>query len=432
MRYAMTADGVRIAYGTAGQGRPLVRLPSPPFVHVQIQWRQSVFYDRLCENRLVITFDPRGSGMSDRKPRVDSFDARLLDLDAVVEDLGLETFALNGTWFGGTMAVRYAARHPERVTHLVLDDAPVNCATALQSPQVRAFNELSGDWVEQTEMMAFSFAGVGGDEARSYAEFMRASTTQDNFFSMVAAFRGVDVTNDLPLIQAPTLILRHSGFSGFEADAPRKLATLIPNARLVMLSGKETDDLDETLREMAEFLGDEGVANRIPQPGESSLRTILFTDLVGHTEMMRRLGDDRGRDVLREHERITRDLLKEHGGVEVKTMGDGFVASFASITKAMDCAIGLQRAFALHRGEPLQVRVGLNAGEPIEEDGDLFGLTVIMASRIAAKAGPGEILIPEPLRHLLTGKSYVYADRGETMLKGFKDAVRLYEVRWQE
>jgi adenylate cyclase len=112
------------------------------------------------------------------------------------------------------------------------------------------------------------------------------------------------------------------------------------------------------------------------------------------------------------------------------------MASFTSVTKAMDCAIALQRAFAAHAasadGDPLQVRVGLNAGEPIEEDGDLFGSTVIMASRIAAKAGAGEILIPEPLRHLLSGKSYVYADRGETMLKGFEDAVRLFEVRWRE
>ena len=159
---------------------------------------------------------------------------------------------------------------------------------------------------------------------------------------------------------------------------------------------------------------------------------MLFTDVVGHTEMMRRLGDERGRAVLREHERITRDLLKEHGGAEVKTMGDGFMASFASVTKAMDCAIALQRALAARDGEPLQVRVGLNAGEPIEEGGDLFGTTVIMASRIAAKAGPGEILVPEPLLHLLSGKRYVYSDRGETALKGFEDAVRLYDVKWRE
>jgi adenylate cyclase len=115
-------------------------------------------------------------------------------------------------------------------------------------------------------------------------------------------------------------------------------------------------------------------------------------------------------------------------------MGDGFMASFASVTKAMDCAIALQRAISSVQlpDSSLQIRVGLNAGEPIEEDGDLFGATVILASRIAAKADAGEIIIPEPLRHLLAGKSYVYADRGDAMLKGFEDAVRLYEVRWRE
>ena len=111
------------------------------------------------------------------------------------------------------------------------------------------------------------------------------------------------------------------------------------------------------------------------------------------------------------------------------------MASFGSVTSAVECAIALQRAFATHTEsmpEPLHVRVGLNAGEPIEEDGDLFGATVILASRIAAKAGAGEILIPEPVRHLLSGKSFVFADKGEHAMKGFDDAVRLYEVRWQQ
>jgi class 3 adenylate cyclase len=151
--------------------------------------------------------------------------------------------------------------------------------------------------------------------------------------------------------------------------------------------------------------------------------------------MMQRLGDERGRQVLREHEQITREVLTDHAGVEVKTMGDGFMASFASVTKSVDCSIALQRAFAKRNdmaSEPILVRVGLNVGEPIEEDGDLFGSTVIMASRITAKAGAGEILIAEPMRHLLSGKNYVYSDHGEALLKGFEDAVRLYEVRWQD
>jgi adenylate cyclase len=157
-----------------------------------------------------------------------------------------------------------------------------------------------------------------------------------------------------------------------------------------------------------------------------------LTDLVGHTEMMSRLGDERGRAVLRDHENITRNVLKQHGGTEVKTMGDGFMASFGSVTKAVECAIALERAFAEREGEPLSVRVGLNAGEPIEEDGDLFGATVILASRIAAKAEGAEILVADTVRGLCSGKGFLFADRGEFVAKGFEEPLRVYEVRWRD
>ena len=182
---------------------------------------------------------------------------------------------------------------------------------------------------------------------------------------------------------------------------------------------------------MGDFLGDEGPAPTARHA--SAFHTVLFTDIVGHTEMMQRLGDAKGRDVLREHERITREVLRECGGTEVKTMGDGFMASFDSVTSAVECAIALQRAFASHTEsmpEPLRVRVGLNAGEPIEEDGDLFGATVILAARIAANASAGKILVPETVRGLVAGKGFLFADRGVVSLKGFEDPVRLYEVRW--
>jgi class 3 adenylate cyclase len=154
--------------------------------------------------------------------------------------------------------------------------------------------------------------------------------------------------------------------------------------------------------------------------------------------MMQRLGDTKGRDVLRKHDRITRETLKAHGGAEVKTMGDGFMASFGSVTSAVECAIALQRAIAAVAlpspldGEGLGVRCGLNAGEPIEEDGDLFGATVILASRIAAKADAGEILVPDTVRGLLSGKGFVFGDRGEFVPKGFDEGVRLWDVRWRE
>ena len=209
------------------------------------------------------------------------------------------------------------------------------------------------------------------------------------------------------------------------------------NAQLVRLPDSPVAYWEDAqaLEAIEEFLG--GGASVQPPPSSTQtapagLRTILFTDLVGHTEMMQRLGDAKGRDVLREHERITREVLAAHDGTEVKTMGDGFMASFGSVTKAVGCAIDLQRAFAEREGEPLSVRAGLNAGEPIEEDGDLFGATVILASRIAAKADGGEILVADTVRGLCSGKGFLFADRGEFVAKGFEEPVRLYEVRWRE
>jgi class 3 adenylate cyclase len=132
---------------------------------------------------------------------------------------------------------------------------------------------------------------------------------------------------------------------------------------------------------------------------------------------------------------MVREALKAHGGSELKTTGDGFMASFSSATKALECSIAMQRAFAAHNEsaeEPILVRVGMNAGEPIAEDEDLFGTAVIEAARIAAAAKGGEILVSDVVRQLAKGKQFLFSDRGEVDLKGFDEPVRLYEVRWQE
>ena len=130
-----------------------------------------------------------------------------------------------------------------------------------------------------------------------------------------------------------------------------------------------------------------------------------------------------------------REALKAHRGSEVKTMGDGFMASFSSATKALECAITMQRAFAEHNEsaeEPIKVRIGLNAGEPIAEDEDLFGTAVNLAARICSQAEAGQILAPIVVRELAAGKQFMFADLGETELRGFEDPVRLYELRWRE
>jgi class 3 adenylate cyclase len=186
--------------------------------------------------------------------------------------------------------------------------------------------------------------------------------------------------------------------------------------------------------------GDGKRAIRVPPLAGKDIHTILFTDVEGSTALTDRLGDEKARAFLREHERITRDALAVHGGSEVKTMGDGFMASFSSASQALECAIAIQQAFAQRNDsadEPIKVRIGLNAGEPIAEDdpggrGDLFGTAVNMAARIAAKAEAGEILASNVVRELVAGKEFLFADRGDAELRGFEEAVRLYEVSWRE
>ena len=162
-----------------------------------------------------------------------------------------------------------------------------------------------------------------------------------------------------------------------------------------------------------------------PEPPERApFRTIMFTDIEASTALTERLGDDEARAVVREHERLIRDVLRQHEGVEHKTMGDGFMASFSSATRALDAALGMQRALAewfAGRDQSLRVRIGLNAGEPIDEDDDLHGASVIRAARVMGQAVGGEILVTDVVRQLVDGKDYLFRDRSSVELKGIAD-----------
>ncbi|MEX1193514.1 MAG: adenylate/guanylate cyclase domain-containing protein [Dehalococcoidia bacterium] len=426
-----------IAYSEVGEGQTIVRVPPVPWSHVQVEWERFPGFlvtKQLTRGFRTAWYDSRGSGLSDRENLDFSIDSLVADLEAVVEKLNAPRVALCAVWDGIPVAVQYAATHPERVTHLVLIEGYTKGSDYLDSPAGDLeFGIREKDWVLYTETLARLIWGFDDPEyGLRAAEYFRACTDPQ---ALRAAYDAVnrdwDITQVAAMVSAPTLVINNQNLPWLPARAGQRLAAIIPNARFSTVNDLKYQGMPDLVER---FLGgDPTPASRMNGP--SPFRTVLFTDIVGHTEMMQRLGDERGRDVLREHERITRETLKAHGGAEVKTMGDGFLASFGSVTQAMDCAIALQRAFAAHTEsmpEPLHVRVGLNAGEPIEEDGDLFGAAVILASRIAAQAGAGEILIPEPVRHLLSGKSYVYSDRGEFAMKGFEEPVRVYEVRWRE
>ena len=444
VQYCTTSDGVSIAYSVTGDGPPLVYLQANEANHLVLDGRRALSrgnYEWLARRCTLVRFDQRGMGLSQRK----GFEfSEILDIEAVTRKLALPQFAIFAIGGGARRAIAYAVAHPEQVTRLVLWNGFASRTAFASDPRIAGLLGLAeNDWTMYTETYA---AVIGGwedaAEARAAAAVMRESITQDGLRRWNAAATGTDVTALLPSITAPTLVV-HVRESIVPIDAIRTLVAGIPDARMQSIDGKSVFvpyDAPTVAPWLEAFLSGEEAREPIvdavaPPAARRGVTTILFTDIVGHTEMMQRLGDVKGRDVLREHERITRETLKAHGGAEVKTMGDGFMASFGSVTQAMECAIALQRAFAAHtekEAEPLHVRVGLNAGEPIEEDGDLFGATVILASRIAAKAEGGEILIPEPVRHLLSGKAFTFSDRGEFAMKGFDDAVHLYEVRWQD
>lgn len=459
IQYVTAADGVSIAYWAMGEG-PAIVMPPPalPWSHIEREWQMSGWRDwleRFMRGRRLVRFDSRGAGLSERNITDFSQEKRLLDLEAVVDRLGLETFALEGFFYSSMLSIEYAARHPERVSHLLLWSAFARGQDAREArpPQLNEALErlLELDWDLFTETLAHTLFGWGtGDSAHDVALYMRESLTPEACRASWAANDNLDVSHLLPLIQAPTLVIHRREATVVNVDVARGLASRIPNATLAIVEGSSLapyiGDTEAAWKAIDEFLGDgvpvEASLTVEEQHGHEhhehsgTLATILFTDIEGSGALTQRLGDAGARNVLRTHERIVRDALHSYGGSEVKTMGDGFMASFQSASQAIACAIAMQRAFATHNDDrpetPLRVRIGLNAGEPIAEDDDLFGTTVTMTSRIMAQASAGEIVAANVVRELAAGKGFLFADRGETVLRGFEDPVRLYEVRWRD
>ncbi|MCH8814977.1 MAG: adenylate/guanylate cyclase domain-containing protein [Chloroflexi bacterium] len=448
IQYAKTSDGVNIAYWTLGEGTPLIYMPTFPYSHLQLEWkneRRRRWYQRLAEKTKLIRYDGRGTGLSERDAVNHSLETDILDLEAVASRLHLEKFSLFAFLHAGPAAITYAVRNPDRVSHLILWCTYAVATDYLESPQGQAVRALvSADWdtyVETAGRLVFGWAEA--EQGTEFAEMVREGTTQAATEAYLQAVDQVDVTALLPKVQSQTLVLHRRQLRWPPLEVTTSIVSGIPDAHLAPLEGSSaalhTGDMEAAVRAISEFLGagDEVGDAEHPEPG--AFRTILFTDVEGSTALTDRLGDAKARDILREHERITRDALKQHGGSEIKTMGDGFMASFASATKALECAIAMQRAFAQRNEraeESIRVRIGLNAGEPIAEDdpggrGDLFGTAVNMAARVAAKAESGEILASNVVRELVAGKGFLFNDRGETELRGFEDPVRLYEVSWR-
>ncbi len=446
IQYAKTRDGVSIAYATIGQGPPLVACPRSfdQFSRQVAPWH--ALMERIGEGRLLVQYDGRGTGLSERNVKDFSLEARLRDLEAVVRAARIKRFTLYATTQFGPVAIAYAAHHQRQVSQLILYGTFSSGADVMPSERLNPLIELCrSNWELATQVFSdMSLREQQPDVALQLSEFLKASCSGEVAAEILTQGLEIDVGDLLPLVKAPTLVVHRRNDALIPFALGRKLAAGIPNARFAPLEGTMhvpfLGDTEAVIEAIDEFLG-KGVeaAVRPSKLAMEDVYTILFTDVESSTALTQRLGDAKARDLLREHERVVREALKAYGGSEVKTMGDGFMASFSSATKALESAIAMQRAFAAwNQGvgaqglAPLHVRIGLNAGEPIAEDNDLFGTAVNLAARIAAKADGGEILTSDTVRGLVAGKKFLFSDRGETAMRGFEDPVRVYELRWRD
>jgi len=440
IQYAKTSDGVSIAFWTLGGGPPLVLMPSRPFFGSLVGFRNPrtrPYFDLLATDRMTVRFDHRGFGDSDRTATDFSLEARMLDLKGVVDTLSLRRFALHGVIQSGPAAIAFAARDPERVSHLLLHDTSARGEDLFRSERDRALWQLAAaDWRLYTELEAFMTLGwSAGGEGGRFAAGLRESATFEATRASRDATAGYDVTDLLAQVKSPTLVVHHRASRWVGIDAARRLASGILDARLVVLEGEGVvrGNPEEAAKTMLAFLSEGNAAStpaRDLQP--ASLLTILFTDLTSSTSLTQRLGDAKGQELVRAHDAIVRDALTAHGGTEIKHTGDGIMASFGSASGALECAVAIQRSVAKHNDANLAVHAGLNAGEPVAEADDLFGTAVQLARRICDQASGGEILASDVVRQLAAGKGFLFADRGEVTMRGFEDPVRLYEVRWRD
>jgi pimeloyl-ACP methyl ester carboxylesterase/DNA-binding CsgD family transcriptional regulator len=242
IQYCMTEDGVRIAFFVMGEGPPLVHMPPFPLGHLQVEWRNPAnrnYYRRLAQGHTLIRYDSRGAGLSDRDVTDYSQDAKLRDIEAVVDYLGLKTFALLGFGHTGSAAIAYAARNPERVSRLVLWHSYAKTSEVTNISRIEAARSLiQRDWKVYTELEGYRVSGwAGGRAARWYSNFVKESVTPEGLIAAYESISDVDVTEMLPLVQAPTLVMARRASEALPVDVARNLTAAIPNARLVPLDG---------------------------------------------------------------------------------------------------------------------------------------------------------------------------------------------------
>jgi class 3 adenylate cyclase len=406
------------------------------------------YFQALAQHFGLIRYDGRGNGLSDHDVTALDLDSLVLDLDAVVDALGLRDVTLYASCYGGPIAITYTVNHPDRVTRLVIEGSFARGEAIAPPERQRDFIYMIRNWwpagagvVDHLTRPDTSETKLG-DLIRGTPTPLSGSASPQvaaELYSM--AFR-IDITDLLPQVRVPTLVLHPRDSQAIPFELGRQLAAQIPGARFVAVEGSAHNLWEGDARAALAAIGDfVGVDLEYEPPATaaplatSAVSVVLFTDLERSTTLTDRLGDEAAQELVRAHNTAVRDALRAHGGTEIKHTGDGIMASFPAASAALDCAIAAQRAFDPQGRAalvPARMRVGINAGEPLSEEGDLFGTAVQVARRVCDAAEPGQILVSDVVRQLVAGKQYHFADRGETSLRGFEEPVRLLQLLWEQ
>ena len=439
-RFLSTADHVRLAWVEHGTGDPLV-LTRGWTTHVELSWEDAAFrrfVEALARSVRVIRFDHRGQGLSDRDVGVPDLDTLVADLEAIIDHVAVDgPVTLWGSMFGGPIAIRYAARHPDRVAKLILDTTWVRPVDLAGDDDVA---RLSANMIElmrvqpDAALASYSYISDPAPETRHEERVarVRKSIAPDMLADLYLSVGTMDVEQEAASLDVPTLVMqRRECATPFGAG--RRVASTIPNAQFVGLDGRSSNlwegDADAPLRAVARFLGFELSDAAVPEA--RGIAVLLMTDLVESTATTARLGDAAAHPLQQFHDEAVRAALAANSGTETMHTGDGIAARFSSAVAAVRCAQEIQDRFASRNAEhdeALHVRVGINAGEPLEGSGEMFGAAVQKAARVCAAAAADEVLVTPVVRALVEGKGFSFDDRGEQALKGFAEPVRLYAL----
>ncbi len=435
IQFVRTRDGVNIAYWLLGDGPVLVNIALPSS-HIQREWQMPAWraiYEYSAQAWRVVRYDPRGLGLSDRDVSDFSLDALVRDLEAVVDRLGVASVRMTAFAIAGTVALAYAARHPERVSHLVVVNG-FDRGSEPTSEKLAALAKLARtDWEFASEGIIRAFSGWNNeDAAKAAAAFLRESIRPQQIVALAEQVTAWDVTAQLSDITAKTLVIQNTENPAIGPQVARRLAATIPRCEVLMLDGPVDPFLPPQVVSMiGQFLTDASGVRETQRPPPSvrhKTAVILFADIVSSTTLTEQLGDLGFRERARAFDLTLRQIVTAAGGepVEGKLLGDGMLALFTAATDAITVAV---RCAAAGEASGLRLRLGLHAGDVIRESGNVYGGAVNVAARISAAAGPGEVLVSDLVRALArTSTELPFEDRGEHRLKGVAESLRLYRI----